>query len=381
MQKAAGAMEKVQWFGCPGCDRIVTGMVRDDGPKNAECMSRSHCCIKCEQGLGHDDWWCSGTPGAVFREIKLPQSRARGEGTSSDEGEGAVEAHYILHQPDWDAVKGPVPALLFLHGGLTYVWPETLHAEIERLVEGNPLAKDFVIVAPLASKGEPLAIRSKTRTVQDRFEKEVLYVDNFEKDLTWECFWGACKALGPDRVDFTRMCVTGFSMGAQATWDQALARGSLLSAIAPMAGCCLWTSDHWNKEKEMLAEIRRVPIKSFSIESDIWSYNIKDFEWLGGRRGTAARHQKTVLKLSSAQCGWVGVETIYHSWGNLAQLGLIRGFREGHNCWDLVYKTEHVFHLFEWMAAMRNVRLATVGDEPVGVSPGDEESDTAEDVN
>ena len=51
-------------------------------------------------------------------------------------------------------------------------------------------------------------------------------------------------------------------------------------------------------------------------------------------------------------------EVVLHAWGDLAQLELLRGHGDGHNCWDLVYRTERVFGLFRWMAEQRNPRGA-----------------------
>lgn len=369
-------MEKVRWFQCPGCDRIVTGMVREGGPRNHEHICPTHCCFLCKQGRGHDDWWCAGTPASVFREamVSLPsfassasprraaavaRRATRAVATKAEEPRDRREvakAHYILHEPDWSVVEAPVPACLLLHGGLTYVWPETLHGELARLVERNPVAARFVLVAPLATKGEPLAVRTNLRKVPNRFEREVPYVESFDPELTWECFLAACQALGPERIDFSRLSATGFSMGAQACWDLALSKGSLLSAIAPMAGSCLWPMDAWSRQDGWLDELGLVAIKAFSIETDFWSYKLADFEWLARRRGLYSGAAFSVATLPEVDYG-PGVEVTYRSWGHLAQLGLIRGWRDGHNCWDLVYHGEETFHLFEWLASMQNAGL------------------------
>ena len=58
------------------------------------------------------------------------------------------------------------------------------------------IAKDFVVVAPFASKGEPIAEESSWRWKPDRYGNDLPYVDSFKADLTWESFIGACELLG-----------------------------------------------------------------------------------------------------------------------------------------------------------------------------------------
>lgn len=356
---------EVLWFPCPSCDRVVTGVVLNYGPKNAE-VSRTHCCFRCERGEGHDDCWCSGTPGSALHEVELPHLDSRGQ---------ALRAHYLLHQPDWDVVVAPVPALLFLHGALTYIWPETLHMDVQKLVAGNAVAKDFVIVAPLATPGEPLAVLSESQTHLDRFDHEVVYVDRFDEELTWQCFLAACGALGAEHVDFTRLCATGYSMGAQATWDFAIHHGSQLAAIAPLAGCCKWPDDAWMQVDAHFEEMCELHVRAFSIESDTSSYELGDFEWLATRRGLASEPCREVRAVGDQESLGTKVEIISLSWGELANLYLIRNDGDdSHNCWDWVYQAENVFGLFGWMASCCNLRGASLA-EYLGVAPVEEDID------
>lgn len=107
-----------------------------------------------------------------------------------------------------------MPAVLWLHGAMTYIWPETLYKDLRRCVDANAVARRMLIVAPLATCGEPLAVVSETRRKENRYGVEEPYVDSFDADRTWSAFLAVCHALGPERVDFGRLCVTGLSWEA-----------------------------------------------------------------------------------------------------------------------------------------------------------------------
>eukprot|EP00418_Pyrodinium_bahamense_P013031 CAMPEP_0179122982 /NCGR_PEP_ID=MMETSP0796-20121207/58063_1 /TAXON_ID=73915 /ORGANISM="Pyrodinium bahamense, Strain pbaha01" /LENGTH=273 /DNA_ID=CAMNT_0020821615 /DNA_START=129 /DNA_END=950 /DNA_ORIENTATION=+ len=251
-------------------------------------------------------------PSRICKEVDLPQGCNR----------PALKAHYVLHEPDWSVVSAPVPALLFLHGALTYIWPESLGPE-----------------------------------VQDRFEKLIPYVDRFDTDLTWACFLAACHSLGPGRVDFSRLCVTGFSMGAQAVWDIAIHHGSHLAAAVPMAGSCKWAPGMWRKEDELFAQVQDLPLWAFSSQDDKDSYEWGDFHWLAKRRGIARRPLIESKLINTTP----SIKQVDHTWGDLATLTLFCGKDMWHNCWDLVYRTEDTFGLFQWMAS-NSIRPKPDGD-------------------
>mmetsp|Transcript_104659 Transcript_104659/g.263520 ORF Transcript_104659/g.263520 Transcript_104659/m.263520 type:complete len:162 (-) Transcript_104659:13-498(-) len=153
-------------------------------------------------------------------------------------------------------------------------------------------------------------------------------------------------------------------MGAQAAWDMALAHGSVLAALAPIAACCHWPEDAWNREDEIFPELARLPIRSYSCETDTRGYRERDFRWLAKRRGLSDIPLKKVVRLTVAEVGRSNMQAILSTWGPLAMLGLIRGDAEGHNCWDMVYRLESTFNLFAWMASSRNMHGRTLlGDQ------------------
>mmetsp|Transcript_108821 Transcript_108821/g.347361 ORF Transcript_108821/g.347361 Transcript_108821/m.347361 type:complete len:380 (+) Transcript_108821:56-1195(+) len=250
-------VEAVQWFQCPSCDKTVTGLVRGTGPENTDLMSRTHCCRCCQNGSGHDAHWCAGLPSQMFREVEIP---------GDDPSSPPLRAHYLLVEPHERKAR-PAPALLWLHGAATYTWPETLCKDVQAFVDANPATRGFAVIAPLATSGESLAEVSDWRRKQDRFQNDVPYVETFHVQRTWDCFLAACRALGPGCVDFDRLCVTGFSMGAQAAWNIGLRFGDHIAALAPMAGCCSWPGNCW-EEEGTLARISQVSIRAYSMEAD-----------------------------------------------------------------------------------------------------------------
>mmetsp|Transcript_23844 Transcript_23844/g.69013 ORF Transcript_23844/g.69013 Transcript_23844/m.69013 type:complete len:416 (-) Transcript_23844:61-1308(-) len=337
-------MEKVRWFACPGCDRVVPGCVRDLGPKNVELISRTHCCRTCEAGGGghNADWWCAGTPRHQFHSVELP---------CRDRYRRPLVAHYILHLPD---SPGPLPALLFLHGGATYMWPETLAQEVDSLVATNPVARTFIIIAPFATKGEPLAERSQYRWIKDRYENSIRYVDAFDTELTLECYTAACRRLGPGVVDLARLCITGYSMGAQAAWDLARQHGTMFSAIAPLAGRMVWPPNGWRREEQAFCQLRDLAVWAFSVATDETTYNASDFTWLAEKRGLPI--EPTTNERERLPFGPEELES--RIWDDNLRLFLIHGSPDAHNCWDYVWRNEPCIGLFRWLATRRKSSVA-----------------------
>merc|ERR1712187_850529 len=130
--------------------------------------------------------------------------------------------------------------------------------------------------------------------------------------LTWDCFVAACNMLGSDRVDFSRLSVTGLSMGGQACWNIARHRGPCLAAAAPVAARCSWNDDSWVKDdfaltsstppcvRELVTERRErdLPIRAYCGERDEPSYNFEDLYCLASRRGLPTTPECEVMSVS-----------------------------------------------------------------------------------
>jgi len=264
------------WFPCPGCDRMVTAVVQNCEQNRSDFYSSSHCCLDCQcqapNGHAEDPWACAGVPRHMFKEIWFPGLEA--------------PAHYLLHDPGPQQVQAGLPALLFLHGSHTYLYPETLWWHLRDLIDKNNVAREqFIIVAPLAAIGEPLARVSSTRMKPNRFWVDEMYVEGFHEDRAWHTFLGAVKALGPGRVDMCKLHVLGFSMGGQAAWNIAIRHGSKLASMSSFAGCCSWPSDAWAQQSLHFAELCRLKISCYCGKGDHDAVSWRDFWWLAGKRG------------------------------------------------------------------------------------------------
>jgi len=331
------------WLPCPGCDRFVTGLVRGGWPKGGHHIySQSHCCIACERGAsgGHceDPWACAGLPGTLLRQHRLPITEA--------------PAHYLLWEPDPNGcVAPPFPAILFLHGSVQYLYPETLWWDLRDLVTRNIAVREgFVVVAPFASAGEPLA-RVSDWTKLDRFGDDVPYVDGFDEVRVWAVFLGALQVLGPDRVDASRLHVVGYSMGGQAAWNLAVRYGSRLASVVPFAGRCGWHEDAWAMQEQVLTELRNLFIWCYCGEADTSAVSWRDFWWLADQRGLATVSTKCTESHVIPEQGVV--EEVVHAWGANLHLSLVRSIVSCHCIWNVILHNEDAFTLFTRMCVLR----------------------------
>ncbi|CAK0905037.1 unnamed protein product [Prorocentrum cordatum] len=292
------------WFACPSCDRMVTGLVLGAGPENMQSMCRTHCCFQCRDSSGarHDDYWCAGTPGSGLRQVEIPRSG----------GGGPLLAHCVVHEPSWEAVRAPVPALLYLHGISGAYWPEALYWELYSVVSCNEAAGRFLIVAPLAAPGEPLAVESGRRRHRDRFGNQAPYVEEFHCERTWRAFVSVCRELGPGLVDFSRLCVTGYSMGGYSAWKLAFRYGSLLSAVAPMASYMFWPEDADERgAADHCAELGSLPICWAADEQDTANYSVSHLRWLAGTRSLCPEPSVAEAPVGRPGDPRAGVQAVY----------------------------------------------------------------------
>ena len=271
-------------------------------------------------------------------------------------------AHYLYHVPDGAAES---PAVLFLHGGLTYVYPETLWWEIRTLLHKNDVARErFVVIVPFATAGEPLAVVSSTRRKADRFGNDQPYVDDFHDQLVWTLFLDACRALGEGCVDFSRLYVIGYSMGAQSAWNIMGKYGSQLAAAAVFAGCCSWQAFGWDSEESVFANLRHLAIRSYHGEADSRTYSWRDFQWLAEKRGMVK------VPVERAEAHVQGMSLKAYCWDDCLQLNLMQGTASAHCCWEEVLHNEGSFKLFSWLESHRitGLRQAEVTDQLAAAS-------------
>ena len=266
-------------------------------------------------------------------------------------------AHYLYHVPDGAAES---PAVLFLHGGLTYVYPETLWWEIRTLLHKNDVARErFVVIVPFATAGEPLAVVSSTRRKADRFGNDQPYVDDFHDELVWTLFLDACRALGEGCVDFSRLYVIGYSMGAQSAWNIMGKYGSQLAAAAVFAGCCSWQAFGWDSEDIVFENLRHLAVRSYHVEADSKTYSWRDFQWLAEKRGMVK------VPVERAEAHVQGMSLKAYCWDDCLQLNLMQGTASAHCCWDEVLHNEGSFKLFSWLESHKitGLRQAEVAEQ------------------
>eukprot|EP00929_Paragymnodinium_shiwhaense_P038619 TRINITY_DN20392_c0_g1_i1.p1 TRINITY_DN20392_c0_g1~~TRINITY_DN20392_c0_g1_i1.p1 ORF type:complete len:365 (+),score=39.40 TRINITY_DN20392_c0_g1_i1:72-1166(+) len=324
------------WFRCAreGCDRVVTATVKGHGPKNEEYYSKTHCCLACERGEGHgaQRWECPSVPAWSFMQVDMPDV--------------PEPAHALVHVPLRSEKTPPLPAVLFVHGAFTYVYPETLWDDMRSLVDMNRVVRDrFVVIAPFGTRGEPLAVVSEWRTKADRYGNVKPYVEEFHKDHLWASFVCACKKLGPDVVDMARLHAIGYSMGAQAVWDLALAYGSRLAGVIPFAGKCSWKRFGWDRGEQISRELKELAIRSFHGEEDKETSTWKDFVWIGKLRGAESFCTRTLESSSE------NLKLVAHQWGPALELCYLQ--ETSHCCWAQVWRNEDAFGLFEWMESLK----------------------------
>lgn len=147
-------------------------------------------------------------------------------------GDGGLR--YVLYLPAGygDEASRRWPMILFLHGAgesgsdLSRVRTQSLPA----LIEGG-LALPFVVIAPQcpASSTAPLP-----GPVRDLAQATFSAPDMLPRLASL-----VAEAVRLFRVDPERVCLTGFSMGANGAWSLALAEPGLFSRLAPVSGCGL----------------------------------------------------------------------------------------------------------------------------------------------
>jgi len=329
--------KKASWFSCPGCDRMVTGLVRQGHPhpERHETYSYSHCCLCCERGEKiHATWWyCAGVPKKWLRSVTLKTGK---------------EQHYILHDPGG---RGSRPVLLFLHGASTYIYPELLHWDIHDLLQENSVVREFIILAPFGSIGEPV-VKSQKKLKSDRFYNMVPYVKCFDPDILWDFFMSALKDLWNDgnsetRFDPARLHVTGCSLGGQATWALSCFYGSCLASAAPMAAKCAWEEDSWDHGAKILQELRHLPVWTYACKWDFTAFSHEDHWWIAEHRDLDI-YAKQVEVLTEGS-----VHGICHQWSEDLTLTLLQGTPSHHNAWAPVLHNEKAFGVFTRMLSRK----------------------------
>lgn len=342
--------------------------------------STTHCCKTCErgeacEGTPQESGWCRcvGIPKTWIRSVRLPGAQS--------------PVHFICHVPpralEEDGKDALFPAVLFLHGAGTYLYPETLWVEVRDIVEKNSVAREkFIVAAAVGSLGEPIVAPSTRRTKRDRCGNDVAYVEKFHSELIWEAFVELCAhPFAPGvRADPRRLAAMGYSMGGQAVWDLACFHGQSLAAAVPFACACYWDDGVWDRIGEVERNLKHLALRQHSGEKDWYAYAPRDFEWIARVRGYDATPEEKALALTngvSAQStywrksadtddaeGNDRVDMSDDSNGGSAplELHLMSGTSTVHCCWEEVLHDEPGFGLFTWLLEQK-LRTSTDSEE------------------
>jgi len=168
----------------------------------------------------------------------------------------------------------PAPALLFLSGnGHINDREDFLEGGADLLLRNDAIHRSFFVIAPKPSTSNGLVAYT------DRWTLE------WSIDAVWAFFTATLRQLGSQKVDVTRLYVTGISLGAAAAWHLAIKYGQHLAAVVPIAGRCAWPDQTWPRNSEpaegLRERLRSVPLRAYHIDIDSRAGKPdKDMEWL-----------------------------------------------------------------------------------------------------
>lgn len=140
--------------------------------------------------------------------VTFSYSQTATEGSFKSEIITPFDLHYILHKPENTSVLKPL--LIFLHGSGE---------------KGNDLEK-LKVLGPLQYL--------KTHTLD-----AYILAPQCPQDVYWDSeqlYQLIQKIIAENKIDTTRIYLTGLSMGAWATWNLAYKHPELFAALVPIAG-------------------------------------------------------------------------------------------------------------------------------------------------
>lgn len=249
------------------------------------------------------------------------------------------------------ALQAPAPVLLFLSGnGHVDDRQDFLWGGLDLLLRNRDLRRRFFIIAP-----KPLT-RSGMLRENDN------WCWTWSEDAVWAVLTEVLRRLGPRRVDPSRLCATGLSLGAIGVWNLSLKYGQHLAAVAPVSGRCEWPGNTWPKGQEgprpdVLARLKSVAIRAYHIDIDhraghpegdfkhlCWAFDAeetaKTLHLRGVERGTRVKVNCRVWTEKSAAAG----EATQPSWELWQAAGPLQDWSyfedwggDNHCLWQRVY--------------------------------------------
>lgn len=213
----------------------------DAKPTNGNNPSREHDagCAHLEADLLRKCWW---------EEFQVD--------TATD-----VKAFTLVVPPAKEVTCAPAPVVLFLSGeGHVDDRQDFLWGGVDLLMRNQDFQDKFFLVAP------------KPTTASGLLRYNSKWQWTWSEEAVWACFTEVLRRLGPDRVDPTRLYLTGFSLGSNGSWHVAARYGHYFAAMAPMCGGCEWPDNMWPSDgkldEEVLRRLKRLPIRAYQIDVD-----------------------------------------------------------------------------------------------------------------
>eukprot|EP00747_Dinoflagellata_sp_TGD_P165444 gnl/TRDRNA2_/TRDRNA2_186725_c0_seq1.p1 gnl/TRDRNA2_/TRDRNA2_186725_c0~~gnl/TRDRNA2_/TRDRNA2_186725_c0_seq1.p1 ORF type:complete len:830 (-),score=123.94 gnl/TRDRNA2_/TRDRNA2_186725_c0_seq1:199-2598(-) len=265
--------------------------------------------------------------------------------------DGWDAAHYMALIPamvDQRPEEGwPVLLVLQGTGQLGRDWKSQFSFFHEKALE------NFVIITPFAPNWHSPVLREEESAWGVR-------VSRFNEDATMYLFEHALHELfqvyGQGFVDLGRICITGYSLGGEATWNIAARFGQFFAAAAPMACCgsddAIYTAQGaWN--------LSMLPLRAYQTATERYHYKANANVEFAGRcagwqREPCVRHD-TISGLSVRVAAYGDAVT---------ELWEIQRWEDGeevdtralknHDVWSIVLGDEDGYGLFSWLLQARN---------------------------
>jgi len=161
---------------------------------------------------------------------------------------------------------GPAPIILYLLGAGKFNSRETfLSGELTVLWENVALRENYYMVIP-----KPDIRTGLIYYLGQGYKKE------WSEDAVWCLFTEIIRRLGPDKVDPSRLYVSGASQGAVAAWGLAVKYGSMIAACQPMGGRCEWPGNSWPKHsssptEEAMENLKSCPLRCSHCSTDSYA--------------------------------------------------------------------------------------------------------------
>ncbi|CAE8607649.1 unnamed protein product [Polarella glacialis] len=219
--------------------------------------------------------------------------------------------------------------------------------------------ESFVVVAPFApnyNRSSPVLAWTDSGWG--------MRVSRFNEDAVLHLLEHALHDLQQERgesfVDLGRICVSGFSLGGEATWNIAARFGHLLAAVAPMA-CC--GSDDAVYTEQGAWNLTSLPMRVYQTASERPHYRSdKQVEWVGKYKTWQREPRKRETEIGGLTVGisayggdgcHAGVELWEIQRWQKNEEPNARDMKN-HDVWSLVYRDEADYGLFSWLLQARN---------------------------